>query len=61
MVEHVLRKLKLRMYVYTVSIQHLLQHPNLPDQLQANPVYGMEPISIAEVEKGDEEYEICYM
>ena len=26
MVEHVLRMLKLRMYVYTVSIQHLLQH-----------------------------------
>ena len=39
----------------------LYEDPNLPDQLQANPTYGLGPTSTVKVEKGDEEYETCYM
>ena len=65
MVEHVLRMLKLRMYVRIYCIFNiccstkdaLYEDP----KLQANPAYGMGPTSTVKVEKGDEEYETCNM
>ena len=61
MVEYVL---DMENYIFTLCCSTkdaLYMDPDLLDQLQANPAYGLVPTSSVKVEKRDEEYETCYI